>query len=140
MTLSSTCRFVLRKTIRSRMDLQGDHVYITPSGTLTVPIIHTETIQANILSLTTTHFMAWRILPPDISSRGDSFMHKLTLKLILKQSCKEYRVARKLASRVIFCLRGKPLPMASLHKLPELGEIIEKLYTELHTFPRLTIN
>ena len=34
--------------------------------------------------------------------------------------------AIKLTLRVISCLRGKPLPMVLLYKLPKVGEIIGK--------------
>ena len=42
------------------------------------------------------------------------------------QSWREYKVVKKLAELMISYLGGKPLPMASLHKLTKLGESIGK--------------
>ena len=55
------------------------------------------------------------------------------------QSWIECRVTKKLASRMISCLRGKPLLMASLNKLPKLGKIIGKMDTVFHTVPRFAL-
>ena len=57
------------------------------------------------------------------------------------QSWQEYRVARKLASCVISCLRGEQLSMTSMHKLPKLGKSIGKnVHSNSHSVTSLPIS
>ena len=85
------------------MEIQGDHVYITHSGTLTTPIIHTETIQEKSL-LIPRHISGKDNGIADITSRyfnqGELFhaqddletYFNLNFTLTYTESWREYRV------------------------------------------------